>query len=62
MHPSCMHCYIAGSVDLFLKAGAPPGFGARQFDLRPDWNGATGDSALEVVLHPSMNEFRTGIW
>jgi hypothetical protein len=49
-------------VDLFLKAGAPPGDGPQQFDLRPKWNAATRDRQLQVDMGPADPGFRTGRW
>ena len=51
-----------GVLDLYLKFGQPPSFGARQYDLRPAWNAASGDKALELSLDPSHPAYRTGDW
>jgi hypothetical protein len=43
-------------------SAACAGWGPRQYDLRPRWNAATRDRALEAVLDPGMSEWRTGVW
>jgi hypothetical protein len=50
------------SFDLFLKAEQPAGWGPRQFDMRPRWNAATQDRALEVVMQPAQSTWRAGVW
>ena len=52
-----------GFVDMYLKAGTPPGFGPQQFDLRPAWSRATDERGLEVAMDPnSTNAYRRGTW
>ena len=51
-----------GRIDLFAKAGTPPGFKAGQFDLRPDWNSAADDRALQISIDRSLKQFRPGTW
>lgn len=55
-------CCRTGYLDAYLKYGAPPGWGPHEYDLRPDWNAALKDKALEVVLDPTKPQFRTGTW
>lgn len=59
-----------GELDLYLKAGEPPGTGVGQFDARPRWNAAEEDTELEVVLDaraegravPGVAALRPGTW
>ena len=59
----CMHATRpAGALDVFAKAGVPPGSGVRQYDLSASWNQVLGSKQLEVTLHRGDPQFRTGAW
>lgn len=59
---------LRGELDLYLKAGAPPGSGVNQHDARPIWNQVEGNTQMEAVLDvrqradPGTALLRPGIW
>jgi hypothetical protein len=53
---------LRSSTMPFTHAPFPPGWGPRQYDLRPRWNAATDDRSLEAVLEPGLSQWRAGAW
>jgi len=55
-----------GRVEIFAKAGAPPGAAAGQFDLRSGWNPVPRERTHQIDLRGSSedgsSETRTGLW
>lgn len=52
-----------GYVDLYLKAGQPPGTANRaQYDYRPAWNAVAGNRQLSIGFDVTSTRFRTGAW
>ena len=50
------------SIGMYLKAEQPAGWGPGQHDLRPSWDAATEGAAAQVVLQPSLTQWRVGAW